>query len=116
MRRTLNGVSNLGPMVDPHRLAERARARKGETTVQRDERGAVLVAQGQPGAPPAAAQPAPAPSNTVPGYTNAAGQPVPYGYALGDTNQALPDRKKRGVRVPSWLGVGGFLAGLALLL
>ena len=103
------------------REAEKAeRAGSGKTTsVQRDERGGgVLVAQAQPAtpAPSPTVQPLPPAPTTVPGYTNAAGEPVPYGYALGETKEALPDRKKRRIRVPSWLGIGGFLAGLAILL
>jgi hypothetical protein len=68
--------------------------------------------QGQPGAGEMPPPPAP---GSVPAYTNQAGQPVPYGYALGEAPTALPARKKGGLRVPPWLGVAGFMAGLSFL-
>ena len=76
--------------------------------------------------PPApGTQPAPGPNVTAPtlggptpyrGYSNAAGNPVPYGYALGDSKSAIPPRNRQGLKIPAWLGVAGFLAGISFLL
>lgn len=79
-----------------------------------------LVAQAAPAAPPAPAPPAQvaapeAAANTVPGTANASGQPVPYGYALGDTRSALPQRDRSNLKVPAWLGVAAFLTGLSFV-
>jgi hypothetical protein len=52
----------------------------------------------------------------VPGTSNAAGQPVPYGYALGDTRTAVPHRDRNGLKVPAWMGVAAFLYGLSFLI
>lgn len=68
-----------------------------------------------PTAAPAEVAPEGAVSNTVPGTSNAAGQPVPYGYALGDTRGALPQRDRGGLKVPAWMGVAAFLYGLTFL-
>ncbi|MGV3724415.1 MAG: hypothetical protein ACO1SX_26275, partial [Actinomycetota bacterium] len=54
-------------------------------------------------------------STSVPASANSAGQPVPYGYALGENTSALPQRDRKGLRVPPWLGVAGFLYGLSFL-
>lgn len=80
------------------------------------------IQQDAPAAPAPAGTPAPAEvapegvvSNTVPGTSNSAGQPVPYGYALGDTRGALPQRDRGGLKVPAWMGVAAFLYGLTFL-
>ena len=41
---------------------------------------------------------------------------MPYGYALGDVKTVLPPRSRSGFKVPPWLGVAGFLAGISFLL
>ena len=81
-----------------------------------------VLAQAAPAAP---ATPPPAvadPELTTPitasvkGTANVSGQPVPYGYALGDVKTVLPPRSRSGFKVPPWLGVAGFLAGISFLL
>jgi DNA polymerase III gamma/tau subunit len=62
--------------------------------------------------------PAKAPSS-VQGFTDPAGSPVPYGYALGKdalNKNAIPARNRQGLKVPAWLGLAGFLAGISFLL
>ncbi len=73
--------------------------------------------QAQP-APAATADPAFSTPITAPvkGTANVSGQPVPYGYALGEVQSALPPRSRSGLKVPPWLGVAGFLAGISFLL
>lgn len=71
-------------------------------------------------AAPPASSPAPtaaaAPSGpTYRGEATAAGQPIPYGYAVGDGKNELPRRNRGGLRVPPWLGVAAFLTGLSFL-
>jgi hypothetical protein len=96
---------------------------KGTTTsssTDKREGSAILVADAAPApaaAPPAAAAGTPPPSpaaGNVPGYGNAAGQPIPYSYA-GDVT-TLKVRHKKSIRVPDWLGVAGFLTGISFLL
>jgi hypothetical protein len=91
---------------------------KGATTSNSSDKhdgSAILVANA---APAPAAAPAAAPANpasgNVPGYGNAAGQPIPYSYA-GDVT-TLKARHKKGIRVPDWLGIAGFLTGISFLL
>jgi hypothetical protein len=88
-------------------LAANPAPKEPVAAVQRDQ-----AAETAAGAAPPPAAPA---GKTVPGYTNASGQPVPYGYAIGEA-KALPSRNRGGLRVPAWLGVAGFLAGLSFLL
>jgi hypothetical protein len=86
-----------------------------EAKVQKDD---PAQATAQEGTGKAVVQPSTAPvsiTSGVPGTANAAGQPVPYGYALGDSKSALPQRDRRGLRIPAWLGVAGFLYGLSFL-
>lgn len=79
--------------------------------------GTVRLAQAQPATPPAAEAPETVTApNTVPGYTNATGQPVPYGYAIGEATEAVPEERKNKLRIPSWLGLAGFLTALSILL
>jgi len=92
------------------------KASEGSTRVQQDD-----AAQAPPAAPagaPAKVEPV-APvagiTNSVPATANASGQPIPYGYALGESANALPQRDRKGLRVPPWLGVAGFLYGLSFL-
>jgi len=66
-------------------------------------------------AAPAAVAPESSITTTVPGTSNAAGQPVPYGYALGDSRNAVPHRDRNGLKVPAWMGVAAFLYGLTFL-
>lgn len=65
------------------------------------------------GTPAAAAAAAPAPPSgpVVQGVANAAGQPVPYGYAIAP-DQGLPKRSRAGLRIPAWIGVAAFLTGV----
>jgi hypothetical protein len=86
------------------------------TTVQKDDpaQTAPPAAPARPASVDSAATPVSV-TGGVPGSANAAGQPVPYGYALGDAKSALPARDRKGLRVPAWLGVAGFLYGLSFL-
>jgi hypothetical protein len=73
--------------------------------------------QAQPPTPPPADPGFSTPiTSPVKGAANQAGQPVPYGYALGEVKSALPPRSRSGLKVPPWLGVAGFLAGISFLL
>ncbi len=54
-------------------------------------------------------------SGAFKGVANSAGQPVPYGYALG-SDKELPKRDRSGIRVPAWLGVAAFVTGFSFLL
>ncbi len=56
-------------------------------------------------------------TGTVQGVADPQGRPVPYGYATNDRQEsALPRRQRSGLRVPPWLGLVGFLAGVGFLL
>lgn len=109
--------------------AEKSRRASGRTVKvaavdQEDAPMPFNVAQAQPAQPqPPAAQPPAAGSSTVqgsagivPGAANAAGQPVPYGYAIGESENAVPQRRRKGIRVPSWLSLAAFLTGVSFLL
>jgi hypothetical protein len=52
-------------------------------------------------------------TGTVTGLADDAGRPVAYGYA--QTVTEVP-RERRGLRIPAWLGVAAFLAGISFLL
>lgn len=75
------------------------------------------VEDSQPATPaPAAVQPATAaPPGSVKGTANEAGMPVPYGWAMSEKRSLTP-RNRSSLRVPPWLGVAGFLAGISFLL
>jgi hypothetical protein len=101
----------------------RREGEKGATTSSSTEKhdgSAILVANAAPAPaaaapPPAAGTPPPSPaSGNVPGYGNAAGQPIPYSYAGNVTT--LKTRHKKSIRVPSLLGIAGFLTGISFLL
>ncbi len=62
-----------------------------------------------------AAKPASSP-RAVQGVSTAAGDPVPYGYAIQPGQSVLPKRDRSGLRVPAWLGVAAFLTGISFLL
>lgn len=53
---------------------------------------------------------------TARGTANSAGQAVPYGYAIDTTRSAVPERSRRGIKIPVWMGVAGFLTGISFLL
>lgn len=99
--------------ADKRAKSDKAAAAAPAPRVQQD--APVAVAQDAPAAPAAAAASESAVGNTVPGTANAAGQPVPYGYALGDNKSALPQRDRSGLKVPAWMGVAAFLYGLSFL-
>jgi hypothetical protein len=100
------------------RDAERQAARQPKATSKPAPASQVASAQPAPATPAqppaAAAQPAPAP-NTVKGVADPSGNPVPYGYAA-DARKDIPERDRRNLRVPAWLGVAAFLAGVSFLL
>jgi len=83
-----------------------------------------ISAQAAETKPPAQPTPTPVPepgfstpiTAPVKGAANQAGQPVPFGYALGEVKSVLPPRNRSGLKVPPWLGVAGFLAGISFLL
>lgn len=86
--------------------------------VQQDDAAQAPAAPAAPAGGPAtvpAVAPAASVTTSVPATANAAGQPVPYGYAIGESSSALPQRDRKGLRVPPWLGVAGFLYGLSFL-
>jgi hypothetical protein len=60
-----------------------------------------------------AAQAAPR-TATVKGTANAAGQAVPYGYAIGEVRN-LPQRERKSLKVPPWIGVAAFVTGISFL-
>ena len=91
-----------------------ASAPTAEPKVQQDAPAAPAPAPAA-GAPAVVAAPEASITGTVPGTSNAAGQPVPYGYALGDSRSAVPQRERGGLRVPAWMGVAAFLYGLTFL-
>lgn len=102
---------------EEQRRAERQAAR----TRRQPEKPVAALADQQPasapdtdgiGAPPAGRVLIP----NAQGTANAAGQPVPYGYALGEVTTALPPPSRQGLRVPAWLGVAAFLTGISFLL
>lgn len=98
---------------------ERTRKAKNEDS----EAVRLVSALGAPGAGPApagtppTAGSAPAPASGPTAYTNSAGEPIPYGYALGaDTEKPVTERRRRSFKFPTWLGLAGFLTGLSFLL
>jgi hypothetical protein len=107
------------------RDAERQAARQSKAAPRPAPASQVASAQPAPAQPTpaqpatvqpeaAAAQPAAAP-NTVKGVADPSGNPVPYGYAV-DARKDIPERDRRNLRVPAWLGVAAFLAGISFLL
>lgn len=83
-----------------------------------DGAAAPVVARDEPTSVALGGGVAPAPRATGPqfrGTANSAGQPVPYGYAIGD-QKVLPKRDRSGLKVPPWLGIAAFLTGISFLL
>jgi hypothetical protein len=119
-----------------------ARISSGRRGSRKEVASAVLQAEPQegepeaptaPDAPPAPAVPAPPtaiqppaqptapvaevlPPGTVRGISGPEGRPIPYGYAIDPNKVVLPKRDRAGLKVPAWLGVAGFIAGVAFLL
>ncbi len=112
------------------RGADSARGRSGDVKLAAATPVVVPVAQAQPvpATPPPAAPTPPATgsgnqvapglnsSRPAQGTSTASGDPIPYGYAVGNNKDVLPKRSRSGLRVPAWLGVAAFLAGVSFLL
>ncbi len=89
-----------------------------ENAPKADGAAAPVVARDEPVALAFGGGAAQAPRATGPQYrgtANAAGQPVPYGYAIGD-QKVLPKRDRNGLKVPPWFGIAAFLTGISFLL
>lgn len=113
--------------------AARKQDEKSKTVASVEEKPKLLAQNMPPAKPavPATVQPATPPAEggtptvmpmgtgtgTVQGVADPQGRPVPYGYAIsGKEEGALPRRQRSGLRVPPWLGLVGFLAGVGFLL